>query len=110
MVGGNKKNSKPDGIAFITTSGLKVLSYRRDTRKLDGWTDVSDEDLAKGNIYTSVDIKNHDGVEGEYGYVAHHPDYINKEWGKIFNVLETIQQQQGYARLKYSSEKIILLI
>lgn len=82
---------KPGGIALLTTSGLAALSYRRDVRKLEGWTNVSDDELQRqGMIYTDVDIKNHDGVEGEYGYVAHHPDHIRETWSQCFEVVDIL--------------------
>lgn len=80
---------KPGGIALITTSGYRALKYRREERKQQGWTGVSDDDLRlEGMIYKDCDPKHHDGVEDKYGYVAHDPDWVKENWGRLFEYVE----------------------
>ncbi|MEL7516286.1 MAG: methyltransferase domain-containing protein [Pseudomonadota bacterium] len=90
---------KPGGLALISTSGYRALKYRREERKQPEWINISDDDLRReGMMYSSVDIRNHDGVEGEYGYVAHDPDYVMREWSEIFDVVE--QTSAGVGRMQ----------
>lgn len=87
---------KPGGIAAVTTSGYRALRYRREQRRQEFWRDVSDDELERrGIIYADVDIANHDGVTGEYGYTAHSPDYIAREWAAVFDVIEQIPAGAG---------------
>jgi SAM-dependent methyltransferase len=80
---------KPGGIALISTSGTRALRYRREERQQPGWIGVTDEDLQlEGVIYKDCDPKNHDGVEGAYGYVAHDPEWIRREWGRLFDYVD----------------------
>ncbi|WP_083202623.1 class I SAM-dependent methyltransferase [Stappia indica] len=79
---------KLGGVALISTSGFRALSYRRDHRKQDGWRGVSDDDLRlEGVIYKDCDPKNNDGVGAKYGYVAHDPDWIRSNWGRLFEIV-----------------------
>lgn len=81
---------KPGGYALISTSGFRALRYRREQRKQKGWRGVTDDDLRlEGCIYKPSDPKNHDGVEGEYGYVAHDPAALPSNWGRLFDFIET---------------------
>lgn len=80
---------KPGGVAAITTSGYRALRYRREQRKQEGWTGVTDDDLAlEGVIYKDCDPKHHDGVGSKYGYVAHDPEWTKENWGRLFDYVE----------------------
>lgn len=90
---------KMGGVALITTSGYRALRYRRDQRQQDGWRGVTDDDLRlEGVIYKPVDPTWHDGIEGEYGYVAHDPAWVRREWGRLFDVIE--QKESGVAKMQ----------
>lgn len=90
---------KMGGVALITTSGYRALHYRREQRKQDGWLGVRDDDLRmEGVIYKPVDPTWHDGIDGEYGYVAHDPAWVAQEWSRLFDI--DSQKEAGIAKMQ----------
>ena len=76
---------KPGGVALITTSGPLALRSRQQ-RGVPGWSDCTVEDLAEqGVIFRPYQdsLNTHES----YGLVAHHPDWIRAEWGKVMDVV-----------------------
>lgn len=90
---------KMGGLALISTSGFRALRYRREQRGQEGWRGVSDDDLRlEGQIYKGVDASKNPGVTGDYGYVAHDPDWVRQEWGRLFEIKDI--QVEGAAKMQ----------
>jgi len=87
-----KRILKPGGLALITTSGFKALHLRQKRDK--EWNNVTDNELLeKGIIYKEYpnfksNNQNFPGIEESYGLTAHSPEYLMKEWGQYFEVIE----------------------
>lgn len=90
---------KQGGLALISTSGFRALDYRRNVRQQEGWVNVSDADLRlEGVIYKGVDIKNNPGTVRDYGYVAHDPEWVRREWGRLFHFKDILLGGAGYVQ------------
>ena len=77
---------KPGGIALLTTIG--AYGYRKGTHLSD--VTFSLDDLLKTGFQHSVYANPNasPGTDLSYGAAYHTPDYVRKEWGRIFDVLE----------------------
>ena len=84
---------KPGGIALITTSGA-VAVRNRQKRGVGGWADVSVEDLKReGMMFRPYEDDSRRGPTHEsYGLVAHDPDWIREEWGKVMKIVDIHQR------------------
>ena len=78
---------KKGGLALITTSSFKPLKLRRKDPSIPGWAGVSDNDLRlEGVIYKRGDkaLPGNPGAGGDWGYVLHDPEWVAREWGRLF--------------------------
>ncbi len=89
---------KPRGLALISTSGVKVISRRRERGDL-GWENYTVEDLERAGVlyleYKNLDIskQTHPGVTASYGLTAHHPNFIREEWSKVMPVEQILVEE-----------------
>jgi SAM-dependent methyltransferase len=75
---------KPGGLALLTTIG--PYGYRRGTHL---WAVTFNyEDLLRDGLCYSAYKTQDPGTGPSYGAAYHTPDYVRREWGKHFDVLE----------------------
>lgn len=79
---------KVGGVALLTTSSFTALALRRANPTIPGWKGVTDDDLRlEGIMYKrgTAALPGNPGADPEFGYVLHDPQWVAKEWGRLFN-------------------------
>lgn len=85
-----KRVLKPDGVALISTSGVRAVEVRRDIG-LAGWSALSVADLKQAGVlfkaFPNAEAGGaYPGVTSHYGLSARHPDHIRAEWAAVMSV------------------------
>lgn len=79
---------KHGGLALITTASFKALAMRKRHPKILGWHGVSEDDLRlEGMIWkrATASLPGNPNSGPDFGYVLHDPDWVAKEWGRLFD-------------------------